>query len=602
MTVFNAVSDLRLGDTPIRAAYLGDIKVWPTSVPVSAELTGTGVLSATAYQSAAVSPQLSGHGQLLATARPLAFVSAQLSGHGQLSGSAQRLVFAPLSGHGLLSGAALARAARAVPLTGTGKLSATTLARATSTPKPTGTGRLSATAIRRLFVSAALAAKGQLHALAKEYQGAPPVFDGAGGNAVSGSTISWTHQVTAGAYVEAYVNVGGNTNCNSVTFGAGVNMTQVTMVGLNNQTNQGRLYKFKLDSAPVTGLITVTATMQGGNNALAGSSVSYLGVTEVKAPTTVFGSSANPSTVLTPPEFGIALRVLGSRSTITASSGGTQRYRSSTAAGLLIQDDDTPGATTFGSTMSSSTWATIGTLIVGFTGPPPVENIGTVNLAGKGQLSATAHEKLPVPTEYRAAALGASGRLAATASGQVTPSGFSDTFARANAANLGSAWTNVSGTMAIDTNRAIGGTTSTANWNLARYNTLAPADNVFAEADWGSTDIANNSPYLMIACNTTGADAVFLYNWNNQYLFLNTQVNWVQTQRPQWAGNPSGRVRLQRVGNVYTVAVNGTTRITWTDSGNAYPRDASHRVLIIGADRKSSTGYGWFQNWQAGSP
>lgn len=47
------------------------------------------------------------------------------------------------------------------------------------------------------------------------------------------------------------------------------------------------------------------------------------------------------------------------------------------------------------------------------------------------------------------------------------------------------------------------------------------------------------------------------------------------------AFQPGDRLRLTFIGNVHRLYVNGTLRVTWTDSGNTVPKGAGYRSMLV---------------------
>jgi len=136
------ISNVHVGAEPVSAVYWGVHKVWPGGYgEVAAELSGAGVLSATAIPSAAAEASLSGHGVLSAVDFARERVPALLVGAGELSGLAfsEFSVPADLTGDGALSATAFPRKLVSAQLDGQGQLSASALALDTSLSPQFGT-------------------------------------------------------------------------------------------------------------------------------------------------------------------------------------------------------------------------------------------------------------------------------------------------------------------------------------------------------------------------------------------------------------------------------------------------------------------------------
>jgi hypothetical protein len=168
--------------------------------------------------------------------------------------------------------------------------------------------------------------------------------------------------------------------------------------------------------------------------------------------------------------------------------------------------------------------------------------------------------------------------------GLLWDSTITDDFHRTDSsASLGPNWTNRLGVMGINSDQGYG---YDAAWNMASYNTPASSDDMEVEVTFGSPlGGAIDDVLVLLGCNTAG-EGIFAYAHGVGDLFIYTQTSWgnytEQTAGTNGTGGTGSVLTFRRVGDQYTVLLDGTTMITWIDSGGLVPRDTAHRLAGIG--------------------
>ena len=176
-------------------------------------------------------------------------------------------------------------------------------------------------------------------ALARRTPGVSPVlYDavGAGATASSGTSISWSHTATAGAWVFACAETLGDT-LTTATYG-GTAMTAIANIGTGYAV-------YGLPNAP-GGAKTVVVNKSGSTHSMGGNSVSYLNVRSLGA---VISSTSVTSETVSVLPLGMTLAwIIGA----ALSSGGTSRWTNSTSTPKTIADS--VGSTTYVASASAA--------------------------------------------------------------------------------------------------------------------------------------------------------------------------------------------------------------------------------------------------------
>ena len=194
----------------------------------------------------------------------------------------------------------------------------------------------------------------------------PVTFDAVGGGSTATSgTTSWTHtianpqedDIVAIVIIKVAKASGGSfaSYTRTVTYG-GFPMTSFVAFDDNNVTN-GFIEIFTLKNPP-SGAQTVSVSVNNSPTRLIGQSMTYYNVGYIDPYYTAgfYGASGTTTPYTSDVHAnGAAVYCVSAIGTITASSGGTQRFLSSNAAGsLLIRDSVNAGAAVaFGATRSS---------------------------------------------------------------------------------------------------------------------------------------------------------------------------------------------------------------------------------------------------------
>lgn len=189
--------------------------------------------------------------------------------------------------------------------------------------------------------------------------GTAPAYDATGaGNAVSATSMTWSHNATAGAYVVVAISVYGNFSINSVLYN-GVLMYQLPSSLFNNTGTDGCVFMFGLNNVP-GGSKTVTVNLSGSTFA-SGNSVSYTGVGSVTGLFSPFGTTL-PTQAILAGSYSRVVQVFGWQSSTTqpATTGGTNRaiqgYSSSPNFLADLTINDSVGPTTFANSLTTVNW------------------------------------------------------------------------------------------------------------------------------------------------------------------------------------------------------------------------------------------------------
>jgi hypothetical protein len=192
-------------------------------------------------------------------------------------------------------------------------------------------------------------------------------FDAVGAGGHGGTSITFTHTATAGAYVILTV-AGDRSDTPTATYG-GVAMTVLASIGNNNNDAfpNGRTVQFGFASAP-GGSKTVDVESPGGAWLIA-NTVSYTTIGSIGATTTVFGSGTTLSQgPIVCPDGGIIVQSFGQgagSAGFTSLTGGTVRYNQfnldGNGAGITIMES--AATATFTAHMGSAAWAGIATVL-----------------------------------------------------------------------------------------------------------------------------------------------------------------------------------------------------------------------------------------------
>lgn len=200
-------------------------------------------------------------------------------------------------------------------------------------------------------------------------------------------------------------------------------------------------------------------------------------------------------------------------------------------------------------------------------------------------------------------------KLAARFAGTgIIPTSYTDSFDRADSdTTLGTGWTNRNGVMGISTNC---GYPVTADTNcVASYDSALSANDMSVSITVeGYVGSGGDRVIVVLGAATSGEMALlFIINGFNGYIYSSTGWDFgvngtVQATSSSNVTYTTGDViLLQRVGNVYTAKLNGSTitGLTWTDSGDVLTRNASHRLTGVGSYNNSGTGYRRINSWAA---
>ena len=187
-----------------------------------------------------------------------------------------------------------------------------------------------------------------------------------------------------------------------------------------------------------------------------------------------------------------------------------------------------------------------------------------------------------------AASFAGAGALTATVV-DGTPTGVTDTFTRADSTtSAGPGWTNRNGVVGVSGNNAYGVTGS--SWDITSNNTAMAADDAEVSITLGTFAGTGGWDYvlIMLGCDSSGRGVFSFLNAASGEVFICDNTDWSVATYTAVAsvGGVSWTVgtvyKMGRVGNVYTIYLDGVSKVSWTDSGNSIPRDSSHRLVAFG--------------------
>lgn len=173
-----------------------------------------------------------------------------------------------------------------------------------------------------------------------------PAFDavGVGNSTTSGTTLSWTHTATAGAYALVFVDTSYGTF--DVKYD-GVTMHPLGVAYLDNNGGLGGVFAYGLANVP-GGAKTVTVTTPSSANITA-NSVSYTGVSSAAQTTSAYGFGTTMTQATTVQANQMVAQAFGTwNSPLSTFSGGSQRtYRVNSSNGFALSISDASANTTF---------------------------------------------------------------------------------------------------------------------------------------------------------------------------------------------------------------------------------------------------------------
>lgn len=187
-------------------------------------------------------------------------------------------------------------------------------------------------------------------------------------------------------------------------------------------------------------------------------------------------------------------------------------------------------------------------------------------------------------------------------SGGISRALYTDDFNRANG-TLGGNWTYGNGSQPQISGNVAVMTSTTDGYYPAKYNSSVNTNNYFVQATCTSTSSVASG--LTIRVPTSGWAIFVLMMCTNSSSSIGTATSAAgggYTNRT--TGGPSytaGDVlRIECSNNVYTAKKNGTTTITWTDTGLIVPIASSNRTGGLSVQRSSFTNSGGFDNFSMG--
>lgn len=187
-------------------------------------------------------------------------------------------------------------------------------------------------------------------------------------------------------------------------------------------------------------------------------------------------------------------------------------------------------------------------------------------------------------------------------SGGVSKALFNDDFNRANG-SLGANWTNGNGTPPQITSNAAAMSGTTDGLYPSKYNSSVNTNSYFVQATCvNPTSVSSGIIIRLPASGWTIYVILFCGNASSAIGTANTSAGGGYTNRT--TGGPSyangDTIRIECVNNVYTAKKNGSTTISWTDSGNLVPVAATNRTGGLIMQRASFTNSGGFDNFSMG--
>lgn len=204
--------------------------------------------------------------------------------------------------------------------------------------------------------------------------------------------------------------------------------------------------------------------------------------------------------------------------------------------------------------------------------------------------TATAAAGLPAPTGgLTITAVAATATAAAAVPVISIKASYADAFTRANAATLGTGWTGRTATvLKVDTNVAVPDTLS--SFCLDSYDSGMNTDDHKITAVINAAPSGTEGCLIYIRSNNTDSQ-IYAYMVNaSQWLIYSHTSTYngslsAPTQRAITAGANSftaaDSLSFEATGNAYAIKKNGTSILTWTDSGSAVPTGSTHRGVAI---------------------
>lgn len=238
----------------------------------------------------------------------------------------------------------------------------------------------------------------------------------------------------------------------------------------------------------------------------------------------------------------------------------------------------------------SGATATVNAVVATATAAASVPSVSTGD-ATITAVAATATADAPVPAPSGGSSLtavAATATAAATAPTISVKASYSDPFTRANAATLGASWTGRTSTvLKVDTNVAVPDTLS--SFCLDSYNSAMFTDDHKVTAVVTATSGLEGTLLYIRSNNSDSQIYAYMLNSGQWLIYSHTSTyNGSLSSPTQRAITPASQsyttgdsLSFEATGNVYTIRKNGTSILTWTDSGNAVPTGSTHREVAI---------------------
>lgn len=187
-------------------------------------------------------------------------------------------------------------------------------------------------------------------------------------------------------------------------------------------------------------------------------------------------------------------------------------------------------------------------------------------------------------------------------SGRVSKAVYTDDFNRSNGV-VGSNWTYGNGTQPQISSNAVAMTGSTDSFYPIKYAFSVNSDNFYVQATCTGTSSVSSGLLIRVAqANWSMYTLVLLNNSASQIGTATSATGGGYTSRT--TGGPSYTtndvVRIECSGNIYTAKKNGSTTISWTDSGGITTIGSSNRTGGLTVQRSSFTNSGGFDNFSMG--
>lgn len=363
------------------------------------------------------------------------------------------------------------------------------------------------------------------------------------------ASLSWTHTATAGATV--FVDVSFNflvVSTLSATYG-GVPMTSlgVSQAPASQISGVWRFVAFDVPSGPQA--VVVTSGLQAY---LVGNSISLTGVVYVPPAYAPTGDGV-PTHSVTCVEGEMILQSFGKWGTaLGALAGGTERYlaQNGTANTVSIGMQTSSTSTTFSAGSGTDDWAAIYNVLSPLPEPPLLAF---------------------------------------------------DDFNRANSGTIGSNWTEFAeygNGLIINTDRL--GTqaqTFSGSGGGIRWGTPCTTDDMFSEITYLAGSPSGLDPFVREDGNDNSVRGRVLPGgaWSIRALGDTVRASGSS------ASLTSGAViRIEAVGNVYTLKVNGSAVGSWTDSGGLLTPGPTRRRVGLRLNVSQNNGSVWMDDWSGG--